>query len=94
MKSVATSHGILIGIAESSDIQQLEFAMWFGREKIGQRFIATKGQRKMSLKSDDVLEQYVRITGDIWELRARQWLSEFLEILEKELVKDNSSEGK
>ena len=48
----------------------------------------------MSQKSDEVIEEYIRITSEVWEWRARQWLSEFMEALEKELVKDNSSEGK
>lgn len=45
----------------------------------------------MSPKSDDTLEQYVRITGDIWEWRTRQWLNDFLEAFEKEFVKNDKN---
>ena len=51
-------------------------------------------QGKMSQKSDEILEEYIRTIGDIWEWRTRQWLSKFLGTLEKEFVKDKSSERK
>lgn len=47
----------------------------------------------MSQMSEEILEEYIRITGEVWEWRTRRWLSEFLETLKKELVKDESSEG-
>ena len=51
-------------------------------------------QRKMSQKSEKIIEEYIRITGEVWKWRTRQWISEFLETLEKELIKDNSNEWK
>ena len=51
-------------------------------------------QRKMSQKSEKIIEEYIRITGEVWKWRTRQWISKFLETLEKELIKDNSNEWK